>query len=231
MKRTIIIMAKVPMAGNVKTRLQPFLFPEECRSLAEAFLFDAINKTRDVCGKLIVAFSPSDEKGYFDEFEMREDLILVEQKGANLGERMANTFAFAGELDSTANVVMIGTDSPTFPAEFAERAFAHLETKAEIVLGKSDDGGFYLIGAKKIPPTLFDRIEWSSARVFGQIAANIERLKISRFETIPDWYDVDTPEDLFRLRDELLQIEAARNIAPATYQWMSKNEQVFQRKV
>lgn len=229
MKRTIIIMAKVPRAGNVKTRLQSFLSPEECRTLAEAFFFDTINKTRKICDELIIAFSPAGEKDYFDKFENSEDLILIEQNGANLGERMANAFKFAVGANSDAAVVVIGTDSPTFPVEFAERAFADLETKAEIVLGKSDDGGFYLIGAKKIYPTLFDCIEWSSAKVFEQITANIEDLKISGFETISGWYDVDTMEDLRRLRDEFLETEAARKIAPETYQWMIANREIFKR--
>jgi len=231
MKRTIIIMAKVPRAGNVKTRLQPFISGEECRTLAEAFLFDAINKVRNVCHRLIIAFSPAEEKSYFDEFENRENLILIEQKGANLGERMANAFRFAFRSDSDAAVVIIGTDSPTFPVEFAERAFADLETKAEIVLGKSDDGGFYLIGVKKIYPTLFDGIKWSSAKVYEQLIANIENLKISNFELISGWYDVDTMEDLRRLQDELLETEAARKLAPETSRWMIANRKIFKRKI
>lgn len=224
-------MAKVPRAGNVKTRLQPFLSPEECRALAEAFLLDAINKAENVCDKLILAFSPPDEKSYFDEFETRGDLILIEQKGADLGKRMANAFEFAVRADSSAAVVMIGTDSPTFPIEFAEKAFSDLETRAEIVLGKSDDGGFYLIGLKKIFPTLFDRIEWSSPKVFGQITANVEKLKIGGLELISDWYDVDTFADLRRLRDEFSDAEAARKNAPATYQWTLENAKIFKRNL
>ncbi len=229
MKRIIIIMAKVPRAGNVKTRLQPFLSPEECRTLAGAFLFDAIHKTRNICDELIIAFSPASDKSYFDTFENRDDFILIEQKGADLGKRMANAFEFAVRADSDAAVVMIGTDSPTFPVEFVEQAFADLGTKAEIVLGKSDDGGFYLIGVKKIFPTLFDRIEWSSAKVFEQITANVENLKIGGLELISGWYDADTFEDLRRLRDEFLETKAARKNAPATYQWMTTNAEIFKR--
>ena len=231
MNRTIIIMAKVPRAGNVKTRLQPFLSAEECRSLAEAFLFDAISKARNVCDKLIIAFSPPGEKSYFDEFETRGDLILIEQKEGDLGKRMTNAFEFAVGADSGAAVVMIGTDSPTFPAKFAEKAFSELEKKAEIVLGKSDDGGFYLIGLKKIFSTLFDRIEWSSAQVFGQITANVESLKIGCLELISGWYDVDTFEDLRRLRDEFSDAKAARKNAPATYRWTLENAEIFERNI
>ncbi len=178
MNRIIIIMAKVPRAGNVKTRLQPFLAAEQCQTLAEAFLSDAIAKTRNLGDKLIVAFAPAAEKDYFTRFEV-ENLILIKQTGANLGDRMFNAFDFAFQSNSDANVVLIGTDSPTFPPEFVEQAFESLETNAEIVLGKSADGGFYLIGAReKNFPKLFENIEWSSPRVYEQITRNIENLKI-----------------------------------------------------
>ncbi len=98
-------------------------------------------------------------------------------------------------------------------------------------MGKSDDGGFYLIGVKKIFPTLFDGIEWSSAKVFEQITANVENLKIGGLEMISDWYDVDTFEDLRRLRDEFSDAKAAQKNAPATYQWTLENAEIFERNI
>ena len=91
MKRIIIIMAKVPRAGNVKTRLQPYLSDEQCRTLAEAFLADAIDKTRSICDELMIAFAPADEENYFAKFAAR-NLILVAQTGADLGEKMAKLY-------------------------------------------------------------------------------------------------------------------------------------------
>lgn len=221
MNRIIIIMAKVPRAGNVKTRLQPFLSPGQCRDLAEAFLFDALEKTQILCDELIIAFAPASEKDYFDDLPNR-NLTLVEQRGADLGVKMSNAFEFAFRRDSDANVVLIGTDSPTFAPEFIEGAFEFLESEAEMVLGESADGGFYLIGLRANAPTLFDRIEWSSALVYGQMTRNVERLKIN-LQTIPAWYDVDTPNDLRRLRDELLKNEKVQKIAPHTFQWLNQN--------
>ncbi len=222
MNRTIIIMAKVPRAGNVKTRLQPYLSPEQCRTLAEAFLFDAIHKARNVCDRLIVAFAPADEKDYFADSSF-DDLILVEQTGANLGEKMSNAFKFASRQNANANAVLIGTDSPTFPAEFIERTFEFLESKTDAVLGKSADGGFYLIGLRqKIPPRLFDNVEWSSPLVFEQTRRNIERLKF-KLNLIPEWFDVDAQDDLRRLRDEIFKDEQMQKIAPRTFQWLLAN--------
>ncbi|MGI8555302.1 MAG: TIGR04282 family arsenosugar biosynthesis glycosyltransferase [Pyrinomonadaceae bacterium] len=215
-------MAKVPRAGNVKTRLQPFLSPEKCRTLAEAFVLDAINKTQNVCDQLVIAFAPASEKNYFNN----DNLILIEQTGADLGAKMFNAFEFAFHKDSDANVVLVGTDSPTFPAEFIIQAFEKLETRAEIVLGESDDGGFYLIGLRNLIPKLFDKIEWSSPRVYRQITRNIDKLKAD-LQTIPAWYDVDNPNDLQRLREEILQNEKAQKTAPETFQWLLANANFF----
>ncbi len=219
-------MTKVPRAGNVKTRLQPFLSPEQCRFLAEAFLFDAIHKARNVCDRLIVAFAPASEKDYFTGLPL-ENLLTIEQRGADLGEKMSNAFEFAFRRNSDANVVLIGTDSPTFPAAFIGQAFEFLETKTNAVLGKSADGGFYLIGLRRrIPPRLFDNIEWSSPLVYEHTTQNFKRLKIT-LKLTPEWYDVDAPDDLRRLRNEILQNETSRKIAPRTFQWLLANDEIF----
>ncbi len=222
MKRVIIIMAKVPRAGNVKTRLLPFLSAAQCESLAEAFLFDAVRKARPLCDNLIVAFAPAAERDYFARFD-NENLILHEQTGADLGEKMFNAFEFAFAPDSDAKVLIIGTDSPTFPAEFVERAFDCLENQSAIVAGKSLDGGFYLLGLREISPLLFANIEWSSAAVYKQLLRNIAALNRS-FNAIPEWFDVDTPTDLIKIRDEILSGEEAQKVAPKTFQWCQLND-------
>lgn len=225
MKRVIIIMAKVPRAGNVKTRLRSVLAPAERETLAEAFLADAIEKTRNLCDRLIIAFAPADEKGYFARFDC-ENLTLARQTGADLGEKMYNAFEFAFRADAEASVVMIGTDSPTFPAEFINRAFENLESNAGAVLGASEDGGFYLVGLRQSDKRIFENVEWSSPRACSQTARNIERLNIN-LKTIPAWYDVDARADLRRLRDEILSDETAQKRAPQTFEWLLEHSNVF----
>lgn len=227
MKRTIIIMAKVPTAGTVKTRLQPALSPEKCAELARAFLRDTVNKAESVCENIILAYSPAAEIDLLKKIAASEHSFL-EQKGADLGEKMLNAFAFAFARETnSAAAVMIGTDSPTFPAESIEEAFESLETGAEIVLGKTADGGFYLIGLKKILPNIFDRIEWSTASVFAGLSRNLEKLKIGKPKLLPTSFDVDTASDLQRLREEILQNKHLRKIAPETYGWLISNSELF----
>lgn len=229
MKRIIIIMAKVPRAGNVKTRLQPYLSDEQCRTLAEAFLADAIDKTRSICDELMIAFAPADEENYFAKFAAR-NLILVAQTGADLGEKMANAFASAFKSNLNAGVLMIGTDSPTFPAKFIEDAFNRLESGAEVVMGKSADGGFYLIGLRENHPGLFEQIKWSSPKVFGQMTGNINSLNLE-LKTLPEWFDVDTPEELRRLREEILSDGQMQKDAPQTFHWLAEHAKIFDGKI
>ncbi len=215
MKSTIIIMAKVPRAGNVKTRLQPFLSPAQCVSLSEAFLEDAIYKAQNRANDLIIAFSPGSERGYFAKFENNKFTLLA-QKGENLGEKMFNAFQFAFANNSDA-VVMIGTDSPTFPAEFINRAFENLQN-SDTVLGESEDGGFYLIGLRTLRKEIFADVEWSSPETFEQTTKNIRNIGLKLF-CLPIWFDVDFPDDLIKLNKDLAQDS---DIAPKTYKLLKK---------
>ena len=217
-------MTKVPVAGNVKTRLQPHLTAEQCATLAACFLSDTVSKVESLQIPLIIAFAPVEQRQNLLKI-LPEEQILVEQTGANLGEKMFNAFQFAFSQNIDA-VVMIGTDSPTFPAEFLELAFDFLEAKTDAVLGKSEDGGFYLIGLRKIHKRIFENVEWSSPKVFEQTTRNIEQLKIN-LQLIPEWFDVDSPDDLRRLRDEILRNEQTQKIAPRTVQWLNANTKIF----
>lgn len=206
-------MTKIPRAGNVKTRLQPYLSPEQSAEIAAAFLHDAEAKARKICDKTIIAFAPADEKKSLFNFVSPQN-IFAAQKGKNLGERMFNAFKFAFKngLDS---VVMIGTDSPTFPAKFIEKAFNLLEN-SDAVLGESEDGGYYLIGLKTLRKEIFENVEWSSPETFVQTLRNIENCGLS-LSFVPKWHDVDFPEDLERLKIELRENP---KLAPKTAKWL-----------
>lgn len=219
MKRTIIIMTKVPRAGNVKTRLQNILSPENCAELAAVFLKDTVNKAKSVCDKIIIAFFPPSEKDKLTEI-LPDENILIEQTGANLGERMFSAFEFAFANDSDA-VVMIGTDSPTFPADFIEQAFEFLETNSDVILGKTEDGGFYLIGLRVLPKEIFENVAWSSPKTFEEVYRNIMDLNLHLRET-PSWYDVDEPPDFEKLKAEFQHNANAKRRAPQTFELIKK---------
>lgn len=209
-------MAKVPTAGNVKTRLQPFLTPEQCAELAECFLLDTFSKLSSLSTKIIISYAPSEERDALQKL-LPLQKTFIEQKGNNLGEKMFHAFQFAFMQKSNA-VVMIGTDSPTFPSEFIEQAFEQLKT-SDAVLGETEDGGFYLIGLRTMRPYIFENIEWSSPKTFHQTARNIKKLGL-KLALLPTWFDVDLPADLERLRSDLVENPS---IAPITFDWIKKN--------
>lgn len=213
MNRAIIIMTKIPRAGNVKTRLQPFLTPAQSAEIAAVFLQDSEEKAQKICDKTIIAFTPPEKKDDLFNFVSSKNTFIA-QSGKDLGERMFNAFEFAFENGSDS-VVMIGTDSPGFPAVFIERAFNFLEN-SDAVLGESEDGGYYLIGLKTLRKEIFENVEWSSPETFVQTVRNIENCGLS-LTCVPKWHDVDFPEDLRRLKTELLENP---KLAPKTAKWL-----------
>ncbi|CAN5224651.1 TIGR04282 family arsenosugar biosynthesis glycosyltransferase [soil metagenome] len=221
MKRAVIIMAKVPQAGNVKTRLQNFLSPENCETLAESFLKDTVNKANSVCENVFIAFFPPHEIQKLKEI-LPAETNFIEQTGENLGDKMFNAFrfVFAGQTDS---IVMIGTDSPTFSSAFIEQAFGFLEQNSEIVLGKTDDGGFYLIGLRVLRREIFEDVAWSSSKTFADVHENIKNIGLN-LRQIPVWYDIDEKKDLMKLKNEILNNE---NLAPQTFEWLLENAEIF----
>ena len=95
-------------------------------------------------------------------------------------------------------MVLIGSDNPTLPQSLIEQACAALDAD-DLCIGPSADGGYYLIGLREPHLGVFDAIEWSTSRVYGQTLARAERLGL-RVASLPEWYDVDEPSDLVRLQ-------------------------------
>lgn len=220
MKRAIIIMSKVPTAGKVKTRLASALSPEQSAELAAVFLLDAVRKAKSICENVILAYSPPEEINALKRIVPFQS-VFIEQTGKDLGNKMFNAFKFAFERNSDSAVVMIGTDSPTLPADFIEQAFEHLELETDVVLGKTEDGGFYLIGLRAPIEKIFANVEWSSPQTFEQVYRNVSNLNLHLRET-PGWYDVDEPRDLEKLREEFRHNKNARRRAPQTFEFLMK---------
>lgn len=214
MRRIIIVMAKIPVAGNVKTRLESVLSADECAALADAFLRDTLAKCMGLSDAVILAYSPADLGSRAASY-IERNAEIIPQKDGDLGERMTAAFDFALAEPDTA-VVMIGTDSPQIPRSRISEAFDALAGDADIVLGPSEDGGIYLIGLRKFASELFEDVSWSTATVFDEIRANAAKSGFSLPYLLDRDFDVDTPADLERLR--LIELG---EIAPATAEFLS----------
>ncbi|MBI5183586.1 MAG: TIGR04282 family arsenosugar biosynthesis glycosyltransferase, partial [Nitrospinae bacterium] len=208
-KQALVIMAKEPVPGNVKTRLCPPLTHEMAAELYRCFLLDSfdqylrLDKTR-----VIVSFFPPEWRDGLRSITPK-DFRLVPQSGDDLGERLINAFAYAFGIGNEA-VSIVGSDHPTMPIDYIEQSFSLMRDENELILGPSIDGGYYLIGLKELHKELFKGITWSTDMVFEETIDRAKRLNL-KVATLPQWYDVDTPEDLARLRAMINGINGSDN--------------------
>lgn len=214
-----IVMVKAPRAGEVKTRLAPTLKSAEAASLAACLARDTVESVRRIAREVVVAYAPEDGRAALEALFLDEGLLWLAQRGEDLGARIesAASDAFAR---GRGPVVIVGTDSPTLPPSFVESAAASLSSKeADVALGPTEDGGYYLVGLRQFFGGLFLNVEWSTPRAYRQTALNASRMGLRVLE-LPRWYDVDTHADLLRLRDEIFADESARARAPSTHEWL-----------
>lgn len=206
MNARILIMAKAPIPGFTKTRLR--LPPATAARLQKALISDTVDKAQRTA-PVTIAGTPPDHLDLIAPL-IPENVQLIPQPEGDLGERM---FAGAKHLFDHAPgpVVILGTDAPTLPPEYIEEAISALQTH-DLSIIPSLDGGYVLIGLKKVYEAIFTGIDWSTEKVHGQTLAQAQASGLSVFQTDP-WYDVDDPEDLPRLRNDL---DANPTLAPRT---------------
>jgi len=199
MPDALLVFAKVPRPGHVKTRLTPVLTPEEAARLYTAFLRDALRQYErlDATVRLYVA-PPLPDGGLTG---VPAGVTVHEQEGEGLGARMANALrdALADGFDRAA---VIGTDHPTLPPAFVRQGLEALAPTPAISIGPSEDGGFYLLGMTAVYPQLFEGMTYSHDQVFTDTLARIGTTD-ARLTVLPRWYDVDTPQALRRMIDDL----------------------------
>lgn len=213
----VVVMVKAPTPGTVKTRLSPPLSPADAASLAAAFAQDTVAGLRQNA-PVLAAYAPVDKRAVLESL-LPPGLLWTAQRGQNLGARLDAALADA-HAHGFGPLLVVGTDSPTLPPAFALDAFSVLHTgQADVVLGPTDDGGYYLVGLRQPAPGLFDAVAWSTPRAYADTAANAARLGL-RLHALPPWYDIDTADDLARLRREMEADPAARVRAPMTAHWL-----------
>src|SRR5512132_3197217 len=239
----VAVMTKAPQAGRGKTRLVPPLTPEEAAELNKCFLRDTAaaissicsgglrrpnaantqvlpgaQKAPPRCGPVAVYTPVGAESAYTDV--LPADFSLLPQRGDEFGERLffAVEDLFNCGFDS---LCLIDSDSPTVPAENFEQAVELLGASEDcVVLGPSDDGGYYLIGVKKPHRHLFEQIDWSTERVLNQTMQRATEIGIE-VKLLPIGYDVDDDASLRRLCNELLTDTTSADIAPYTREFLA----------
>ena len=193
MENALVIMAKAPLPGEVKTRLTSTLSPECAAELARCFFLDAMDLAQNVLEcRAVLAYSPDDADEYFREACMKIGVHVPQGKG-DLGQRMQHVFTNLFER-GYSKILLMGTDMPTLPLGHLQEAFSVLE-EHPVVLGPSLDGGYYLLGLQAMVPEIFENIDWGTDQVLHQTVQRLSDRDIQA-GVLPLWYDVDTLEDL-----------------------------------
>ncbi|MDH5762892.1 MAG: TIGR04282 family arsenosugar biosynthesis glycosyltransferase [Nitrospinota bacterium] len=197
--RALILFAKDPVEGQVKTRLSTLLDSATTLDLYQHFLRDSIEKLVAVEGvDCFVGIASEPTTDFFDQATRSRDIRLFIQAEGNLGERMRRAFEERFK-EGYEQVAIIGADSPTLPLSYIEQA---LRSEKEVVIGPSTDGGYYLIGMKGGLTDIFDGVPWGTDRVLAETLKVLQDRQ-GQAELLPVWYDVDLPEDLRFLKTHL----------------------------
>jgi rSAM/selenodomain-associated transferase 1 len=218
MDNALIVVAKAPLAGFTKTRLCPPFTAEDAAEFYRRLLLDTLAlMARLANADHTLAYTPASAHAYFRDLAPN-GFRLVAQQGAGLGQRLANALAHHFDL-GYRRVVIMNSDGPTLPLACLEESFSGLD-RADVTLGPGHDGGYYLIGMKRLHAELFQGIDWSTERVLQQTLAACQRLELT-VHRLAEWYDVDVEADLDRLRRDLAQDPAA---APSTWAFLRQQD-------
>lgn len=202
----LIVFARSPVRGCVKTRMRPFLSEEDCLGLHSMLLRLWMGRLRDWnLGQVhkTVFLTPTGahraEPGL--NVDAPQDVAVETQQGEDLGERLSHALNQKWN-EGYRKLVFIGTDSPLLAMEDLQTAFQALD-ESEVVLGPASDGGYYLIGFSALLPMLFSGIPWGTSEVFRQTVRLLDTNSI-RWQCLRESFDLDTYEDLVNLH-RLLQ--------------------------
>jgi len=204
----VVVMAKAPREGFVKTRLNGAYPPCDVVQLSECMLRDTVARVQELVRVHVAVVCPSQDVGEIAA-RLPAGVHVVGQRGNGLAAALVS--AFEHFVPDFHRVIAVDSDSPHLPLAIYESAFVLLETN-DVVIGPTEDGGYYLVGASAIHRRLFDPASLGTGNAGDALLRNARALGLSMAFT-EDWYDVDVPEDLRRLAEEL-RIEPSR--APRT---------------
>ncbi len=205
----LIIMAKRPQAGNTKTRLCPPYTLEQAAELYTQFLADAIALARSLPNVIpAIAYSPDNDEtlAWFGEFA--PNCLLIPQRGETLGDRLDYVLSEALNTEIFGKAAAMCSDSPALPPDLVQKGFTELDNpEIDATLGPCDDGGYYLIGWKRPHPRMVREVTMSTENVFA------DTLKIAqedgvRVKVLDEYFDVDTGDDLERVRQALEDVDS-----------------------
>jgi rSAM/selenodomain-associated transferase 1 len=217
--RVLVIMAKAPRPGAVKTRLAPRLSPAAVTAFYCCLLDDTLALARSLSDVEVAIMCPDSDVNELAQLAGSETRVLA-QKGVGLAAGLTSVFAHFAE-GYQRRVIAFNSDSPHLPRSVLEDAFETLAA-LDVVVGPTHDGGYYLVGAKAFHPRLFARDGMGTSSALERLLSRARTLELSVGCADP-FYDIDVADDLTRLAAELRQAPAK---APRTARWLKEWELV-----
>lgn len=194
----IIIFAKEPVAGNVKTRLARDIGDEAALRIHQEMVNGTIEMaSQSALAQLQLYVSGDYQHPLFQSIAQQQGIQVYLQQGSNLGERMFS--ALNESLDDASYCILIGTDCPVMSADYIDQAFDALEQGQDVVIGPAEDGGYVLIGASRVEASWFNNIDWGSKRVLEQSRQALIS-SAAKFQQLQPLWDIDQLSDLQRWR-------------------------------
>jgi hypothetical protein len=202
----MMVFAKAPVPGRVKTRLAPLVDADRAAELHLSFVKDVLSRLEGFADRADIELHTDIPCAAWPEFPGPRRL----QPEGDLGVKMYT--ALLGALAAgRPQAIIVGADSPNLPQGHLE---ALLAAPADVALGPAEDGGYYAIAARRAHPAMFKGVPWSTDKALEETIAAVRRAGLS-VELAPEWYDVDSPEDLLRL--------ARESTPPHTRAWLKKH--------
>lgn len=213
----VLLYAKYPQRGRVKTRLSRAIGPEHAVALYRCFVRDLLAMLRAGPRRVCVCYAPRAAEADFREW-LGAEYAYLPQRGSDLGARMKASFQQMFQSGCRA-AVLVGSDLPDLPAAHIDTAFQQLEAH-DAALGPTDDGGYYAIGfrADTFTPEAFDGIAWSTESVYAQTIRQLTTAGRT-CASLPGWWDVDVAADLRQLASRA----GASDRAPRTLRYLRQH--------
>ncbi|MCZ6689668.1 MAG: TIGR04282 family arsenosugar biosynthesis glycosyltransferase [Planctomycetota bacterium] len=221
----LIVLAREPAPGRVKSRLARDVSEDRAAALYRAFILDTLELCEGAAaGSRWIAHTPDEAGGIFAALS-GPGWGLIPQGDGDLGDRLRRLFDQLFQ-HPYRRIIALGSDAPTLPSGIVKDAFRALEEK-DVVVGPSLDGGYYLIGLSRPAPALLEGISWGTDAVLSQTVDRIERAGLS-LAMLPPWYDVDTIIELNLLKAQLegLRLSGETQLPRHTYALLQGMEMI-----
>lgn len=209
----LVIMAKAPRPGAVKTRLVPSLSPDAVTDFYCCLLSDTLTLARSLTDVEVAIMCPESDVNELAQLT-GDQASVIAQKGEGLAAGLDSVFAHFAE-GHQRHTIAFNSDSPHLPGSVLEEAFETLAAH-DVVVGPTHDGGYYLVGAKASHATLFAHDGMGTSSALERLLSRARALELSVGFVAP-FYDIDVADDLTRLAEEL-RLAPAR--APRTAGWL-----------